>query len=546
MKLYNEIAYAYKSVATNLFAVTGNINDIAIYKEKNRQNVKQIEEILIEKLQKNNHLLYFSPSVGIKYTDKRDLDEFYSIDPTLKEIHQKAFSLDYAHTKYDILSGLHMIKVLLSSYREMRKKYKDTELKNLVVLIDDADIVFPNKPVEHMSNDERLILSLAREMLGSGEFTNSSDSVILLSESFLAISQGVRAIMGLYQIEVPLPDEETRVAFISYENAIYDKGIKDEQIKEIAALSAGITLVTLQSILKQEPKRITAHIKNEVAKIIEKSLGSHVKVLHPTYGFEQVIGYEDLKAKARTLIKRMNSKNPWRAIAYIGATGTGKDFQTEAFLYEAGIPIMKLQTIKSKWYGETAVILEKIKMVAKSFNKIAIFKSEADKLFPDPQAKQTHQTDQELTAIFLDWMADNSDRGRVFWIFNTSRPQMFPVDFQRRIEIKLPIFDLNKDERSSFIELMFQSKGIDIKKYKKRQELVKYTEGFSSDNIRMMVYEVASELEIEPNLDIVEIVKDLNFDIVKSQRQQQAKYAAQFSTYRSLIPKIYQNKAHLQ
>lgn len=539
MRLYNEIKEAYKNTAVNLFTLTGNIYDITMYKEGATQKVASINKVLKEKLEENNHVVYFTPSVGMQYTNKEHLEEFYAIDSDLKEIHSKAFSLDYAQTKYDILSGLHMIKVLLASYRKMRKKHGASKVKNLVVLIDDADIIFPNQPIEQMGSSEKLALSLAREMLGNSEFTASTDSVILLSSTLMAIHEGVRSISGLYSIVEPLPNKELRDNFIRYENAIFDKGLDSKQMEKISQQSAGIPLFTLQSILKQDADRIELHIKDEVARIIEKNLGSHVKVLYPKYGFDKVIGYDALKLKAKRLIKRMDTKSPWKAIAYIGATGTGKDFQTEAFLYEANIPVIKLQNIKSKWYGETAVILEKIKMVARSFEKIIIFKPEADKLFPDPESKDAHQTDQEMSAIFLDWMSDNSDRGQIFWVFNTSRPHMFPVDFQRRIEIKLPIFDLEGDERKSFIELMLKLKNVKLDESNKNNildKLVVYTDGFSSDNIRMIADELAAELEIEPNLDIIEIVKDLNFDIVKIQRQKQAEYAASFSTYKSLIP----------
>ena len=539
MKLYERIAAAYKNSTANLFALTGNIHDIALYADADRQRIGRTVSILIEKLEQNNHVVYFSPSVGMRYTDPEHQKEFYAVDASLKKVHEAAFKFDYAQTKYDILSGLHMIKVLLNSYRKMRRLHGPERVKNLIVFIDDADIVFSNTPIEQMGNDEKLALSLAREMFGGSEFVGSGDAAILLSGSFSAIHEGVRQLSGLYPIEIPLPDEAARQRFIAYENAVHDRGIAPAQIDTIARLSAGISLSTLRAVLKQPPEHILRHLREEVASIIEKSLGNHVEVLHPAYGFEHVIGYDRLKTKARSLIRRMDGTHPWRAIAYVGATGTGKDFQCEALLHEAGIPVIKLQTIKSKWYGETAVIVEKIKMVARSFSKIAIFKPEADKLFPDPEADNAHQTDQELTGIFLDWMADRNDRGRIFWIFNTSRPQLFPVDFQRRIEIKLPIFDLEKEERRVFIALMFERKGIVLPPENKEallDEIADYTEGFSSDNIRMIADEVAAELDIEPDSDIMQIILDLNIDTVTEQRRRQAAYAAAFSTYKSLVP----------
>ncbi len=538
MKLYEEISEIYKKSTTNFFAVTGNIRDLILYQEpkSGERRMGLIQNVLIERLLNNNHVLYYSPSVGMRYVDERQKEEFYGVDAALKEIHDKAFSLDYAQTKYDILSGLHMIKMLLASYRNVREKHKNFT-KNLIVLIDDADIVFANKSIEYMGNDEKLALSLARESFGSSDFINATDTVILMCESFEALHSGVRQISGLYPIDVALPNEAERHAFIQYYMAHFGKTIDAQWIEDVAARSAGIALTTLKAILKQEPEHIRVRLGHEVASIIEKSLGNHVQVVYPEYGFDHVIGYEALKTKAKRLIQRMHGTNPWRAVAYIGATGTGKDFHSEAFLHEAGIPVIKLLNIKSKWYGETAVIVEKIKMIARSFSKVAIFKPEADKLFPDPEQRDAHQTDQELTGIFLDWMQERRDRGKIFWIFNTSRPQMFPIDFQRRIEIKLPIFDLDGEERKIFIQKMFARKNLEITDAALLESLLTYTEGFSSDNIRMMVDEVAAERDIDESADIMEIVSDLNFDVVRAERDRQAEFAMRYSTYKSLIPR---------
>jgi SpoVK/Ycf46/Vps4 family AAA+-type ATPase len=544
MTVYEKIADKYINTNTNLFAITGNINDIVICEDNKKKKIKQLKTTLQNSLEKVNHLIYFSPSNGIKFTNNSHLEEFYSYDLLLKNIHEQAFSKDYAHTKYDILSGLHMIKVLLSSYRDLREKNPDKDIKNLVILIDDSDIVFPNKPIEHMSNQEKLILSLAREILGAQDFIDSPDSVILLSNNFFSIDEGIRSINRLYPIKVPLPDKDSRYEFIKHKIDLNSKKLTKKEITKIAQNSAGLTLSSLDTILNQNSKNIILNIKEEVSRSIKKSIGKHISIIDPEYGFDKVIGYDKLKQKAKILIGRMDSKHTWRALAYIGATGTGKDFQTEAFLYEANIPVIKLENIKSKWYGQTAVVLEKIKMVARSFDKVIIYKPEADKLFADPESKDTHQTDQEMTGIFLDWMSDSKDKGKIFWVFNTSRPQMFPVDFQRRIEIKLPIFDLSRDERGAFIERMFEINSIKLD-FKKDSNLLKklldFTENLSSDNIRMMTQEVASTLEKYPNVDILDIIEDLNFDIVKDERQRQAREAARFSTYKSLIANEYKD-----
>lgn len=547
MNLYNELLNIYTSSITNLFTISGNMNDINVYDNE----IKILSNKLLDDLSNKNHVMVYSPGNGLNYYKKEHKEELYFLDKNLEKTHELVFKSDYANSQYNIVSGLHIIKTMLNTYQALREQYGSSKVKNLIVYLDNADIIFPTKPIEQMGVDEKMAISLIRELTNNTKFMNGKDVIILATESFYSINEEVRELPMNYNINVELPNYEKRLSFINYVKMNEDNfSIK---IKEnIALKTAGLNLITISTILKKGLEYIGLNLNKDVSHILANKLGQHVELFYPRYGFDKIIGYENVKKKTLSLIKRMNSKNCWKALCYVGPTGSGKDFHSEAFLFEANLPVLKLKTIKSKWYGETSIILENIKQVARSFDKVVIFKPEADKLFPDPEDKSGHQTDQEVAGLFLDWMADSRDQGKIFWLFNTSRPQMFPVDFQRRIEIKIPILDLNNDDKYEFIKLMFKSKDIDIEKIKLSKEIVNkfrtfseknkhkilflgLTENYSSDNIRFIVNEVSAELEVDEDANIIEIIEDLNISVVTTERLKQTNSAKEFSTYKSLI-----------
>lgn len=550
MNLFEELLNVYSSSITNLFTITGNVNDINIYNNEK----KIVSKKLLEDLSKKNHVLVYSPSNGISFFNEEHKDELYSIDKELKAKHDIVFKSNYANSQYNVIAGLHILKTLLITYQSLRLKHGN-KIKNLIIYLDNSDIIFPTKPIEQMNIDEKLAISLMREITNDYNFMNGKDVIIMSAESYFSINEEIRDLPMNHRIHVDLPSYETRLNFIKFSN----NEIDEENQKNIALKTAGLNLITISTILKKGLEYIKVNLNKDVASILANKLGQHVELIYPKYGFDNIIGYDNIKEKCLTLIKRMNSINSWRTLCYVGPTGSGKDFHSEAFLFEAKLPVLKLKTIKSKWYGETSIILENIKQVARSFDKVIIFKPEADKLFPDPEDKNGHQTDQELAGLFLDWMSDSNDKGKIFWLFNTSRPQMFPVDFQRRVEIKIPILDItNKDDKFNFIVKMFETKNIDIKKIKvsnKMLEKFKFSqedkkslgneyviqkifnqimENFSSDNIRMIVNEVASELEFDKNLDIIEFIQDINVSVVVQERAIQTQYAKEYSTFKSL------------
>lgn len=536
MNFLDEIVSMYLEKVSNIFSITGNISDIVL----NQGVETKILPLVVERFEENNHVVLYSPSKGMRFSSNDHKKEFLAYDTQLAKKHSAIFGLDYANSKYNIVSGLHHVSELLLEYRRLR--LQNDAVKSVIIIFEDADIIFPSKPINQMGVDEKMVLSLARNTFDTSEFVSGTDVVLMFSKNYYSVDENIRDIPTLESVTIDLPDLQIRKAFIKYNSELDGNDFNEDFMFKIAAQSAGISLTSLKSILKERKSDIERNIKKEVSKIISKTMGGKVSVFIPGYDYSAVIGYQNIKDMLMKMKKRMflsNNKLIWKGLLFMGATGVGKDFILEAFLKEVDLPVIKLGNLKSKWYGETLQTIEKLRLIVKSFDKVILLKTEADTMFSDPEDNNTHQTDQEMMGMFLDWMGDNKDRGRVFWVFNTSRPQNLPTDFQRRVEMKIPIFDLQGDEKWIFVKKMFELNDFKLEDGAK-DDVMEVAKDLSNDNIRAIVAEVVSEQEISGKqfkvTDVLEVINNLNFTLVGNARQEQSEQAEKYSTYKSLLP----------
>jgi hypothetical protein len=113
-----------------------------------------------------------------------------------------------------------------------------------------------------------------------------------------------------------------------------------------------------------------------------------------------------------------------------------------------------LKNIRSKWYGETDQIFEKLRQILESFHKIMIFVDEADAMFGDINSDQ--DTERRLTGKIQAMMSDPRLKGKVIWLLMTARVHRLSADIRRpgRMDLIIPILDPdpNDEDTTDFIK----------------------------------------------------------------------------------------------
>ncbi len=126
-----------------------------------------------------------------------------------------------------------------------------------------------------------------------------------------------------------------------------------------------------------------------------------------------------------------------------GRIGTGKTYLVECLAGEIGIPCVELRNFREKWVGATEGNLEKVFSILHALGQVIVFVDEADQM---TGKRGGGDGDSGLSgrvyAMLAREMSDTANRGKIIWIFATSRPDLLEVDLKRqgRLDVHIPLF----------------------------------------------------------------------------------------------------------
>jgi len=332
--------------------------------------------------------------------------------------------------------------------------------KEFLIIIEGADMIVPEGEVSRLADRDRRNVAICRDWFCDPGFMNGGDSVILLTESKAKLNSEISRLPHLLEVQVGSPDKEQRLHFISW--FIGKSGKRKPKLwstqDELASYTAGLTLVAVMQLLKAaghtgskiQPDDVSSKIKEFLVSQLGEGV---VEFKKPKHTFDDVIGHSKLKAFIiEWLIPRVK-KGTLSGAAVGGAIGVGKSYLFEAVAAMLGVPVLVLKNIRSKWFGETDVVFERLRRILEAFHQVLIFVDEADTQFggigPD-----VHATERRLTGKIQAMMADPALKGRVIWLLLTARINLLSEDLLRRGRAGDVIFaltDPDGQDRQDFI-----------------------------------------------------------------------------------------------
>jgi SpoVK/Ycf46/Vps4 family AAA+-type ATPase len=107
------------------------------------------------------------------------------------------------------------------------------------------------------------------------------------------------------------------------------------------------------------------------------------------------------------------------------------------------VPCVVFKNFRDRWVGATESNLEKIFAVLRALGQVVVFVDEADQV---AGRREGGDSDSGLSgrvyAMLAKEMSDTRNRGRIIWVFATSRPDLVEVDLKRqgRLDVHIPLF----------------------------------------------------------------------------------------------------------
>jgi AAA+ superfamily predicted ATPase len=344
-------------------------------------------------------------------------------------------------------------RYLLRTLNLQSLRGRDAGARKIAVIIDFAEFVVPSgDPIQlggGFSSNVVKVLGWANDPA----ILQSNIVTVLLAEGLHDLNDLVVRNPHASSLRIPLPDEEEMVDYVRTLSAaaLPELPSKSEvSVEVLGRRMTGLSRVgayTVLALALKGGRTITSewlsHMKKDK---IERECQGLLEFFESPFTLDNVAGLDAVKAWLRDdarLLKRGVLYALPMGYLITGRIGTGKTFLVQSWAGELGIPCVVFKNFRDRWVGATESNLEKIFSVLRALGQVVVFVDEADQA---AGKRQGGDSDSGLSgrvyAMLAKEMSDTRNRGRIIWVFATSRPDLLEVDLKRqgRLDVHIPLF----------------------------------------------------------------------------------------------------------
>ncbi len=321
----------------------------------------------------------------------------------------------------------------------------------VAVMIDYAHFIAPQGDPLYLADLSQTLIQLI-DWGSDPAITSAFVTTVLLTENLADLNRMLVESPYSAKIKIELPAAvELRdfIAFLTREAPDF-AAVSEFGPEVLGERLVGLSRVSVRTLLRRamaEKERLTGayltHVKKET---IEKEAFGRLDFIESARTLDDVAGHEEAKAWLRqdaVLLRKGVSAAIPMGYLLTGRIGTGKTYLVECLAGEIGIPCVELKNFREKWVGATEGNLEKVFSILHALGQVIVFVDEADQAMG---RRGGGDGDSGLSgrvyAMMAREMSDTKNRGKIIWIFATSRPDLLEVDLKRqgRLDVHIPLF----------------------------------------------------------------------------------------------------------
>jgi hypothetical protein len=325
--------------------------------------------------------------------------------------------------------------------------------KRIAVIVEFAEFVVPRGDALQLGGPFAANTVKVLGWANDPAVAQSNIVTVLISEGLHDLNSLVVENPHAAALHVPLPSEADMFAYIKALSTTQFPDLaskSDVPLDVMAARVTGLSRVgarTALSLALGNDKRITAAWLGQIKKeLIERECQGLLDFIESPFTLDNVAGLEAVKAWLREdteLLKRGALRALPMGYLFAGRIGTGKTFLVQCWAGELGIPCVVFKNFRDRWVGATESNLEKIFAILRALGQVVVFVDEADQA---AGKREGGDGDSGLSgrvySMLAKEMSDTRNRGRIIWVFATSRPDLLEVDLKRqgRLDVHIPLF----------------------------------------------------------------------------------------------------------
>jgi hypothetical protein len=330
---------------------------------------------------------------------------------------------------------------------------KNARARKIAVVIDFAEFVVPRGDAVQLGGPFAANVVKVLGWANDPAILQANIVTVLLVEGLHDLNELVFENPHVADIRLPLPSEAEMVTYLETLSRSQLPDLvaqSDLAIPVLAQRLTGLSRVGAQRLATmavRSGQRLTPEWVTQVKKdLIESECQGLLDFIESSLTLDHLAGSDAVKAWLRddaALLRKGALHALPMGYLIAGRIGTGKTFLVQCWAGELGVPCVVFKNFRDRWVGATESNLEKIFAVLKAIGQVVVFVDEADQA---AGKREGGDGDSGLSgrvyAMLAKEMSDTRNRGRILWVFATSRPDLLEVDLKRqgRLDVHVPLF----------------------------------------------------------------------------------------------------------
>jgi len=511
----------FRAETIGQFILYGNVNDFVPHQDDDKLQLYSLKNYLAEVIfSPFDVVLLYDRAQGISIN--KGGDHFLNFLKIFDKYHGTKFASDSGIEKEvtKILESpgllprapsqaLELIDRFIQGITALSKNPKLAGPKSAVIILDYANFLIPRGESLYLSSD---LGSNLIKILNWAEDVNLAEASIvtcLISENLLDLNEMVVNSSYNAKIHIKLPGESEIEQYVQYitKDIINYKQLCQVDSSTLSTKLIGLNRISIKNIILRALRNnesITYKYLTRLRKEnIEKEAAGKLEFIETQRSLDDVAGHVEakkwLREDAQLIKKRVTNALPMGYLI-VGRIGTGKTYLVQCFAGECGIPFVEMKNFREKWVGATEGNLEKIFNILHALGQVVVFVDEADQV---TGRRGISEGDSGLSGrvygMLAKEMSNTENRGKIIWIFATSRPDLVEVDLKRqgRLDIHIPLFPPveEKEKRELFLAMARK-----LKLNLKEEELptLKFKEAVSGNELEGILVRAIRRYELQP------------------------------------------------
>jgi SpoVK/Ycf46/Vps4 family AAA+-type ATPase len=322
----------------------------------------------------------------------------------------------------------------------------------VAVLVEHAQFVAPRAEAMQLIGDQGQVLIQLLDWASDPAITGAYVATVLVTDNLTDLNRALVESPYNAKIKVELPMAAEIASYVA-DLAAGESGfaeLSDLGVEALAARLVGLSRVNVRNLVLRAVRnreRLThAFLVRLRKELIEKQAAGLIEFIESRRTLDDVAGHVEAKAWLRQdaeLLRRGATRALPMGYLLAGRIGTGKTFLVTCLAGEVGIPVVEMKNFREKWVGASEGNLETIFNILHALGQVIVFVDEADQATGrrgggDGDAGLSGR----IYGMLAKEMSETANRGKILWVFATSRPDLLEVDLKRqgRLDVHIPLF----------------------------------------------------------------------------------------------------------